>query len=76
MFFEPMFCERLFSLFFVFLGLLLGPSWGTLGGKSCHFGTLWGRFPERMPVWCHLGTILNGFGSTLGAFSEDLGIIL
>ena len=57
-----------FLCFFEILGSLLGPSWGTLGGKSDHFGTLFWRFPVRMPVWCDFGPSGEDFGRHWGGF--------
>ena len=69
-FFEPIFGEC-FLKFFVILGLLLGPSWGTLGGKSSHFGTPFWRFPTKLPLWGHF----KPFWVDLGAFWEHFGRI-
>ena len=73
-FFDPIFGER-FLMFFEILGLLLGPSWGTLGCKSDHFGTLFSRFPVRIPLWCDfgpsgeaLGRVWVHFGRLSGSF--------
>jgi len=65
--FDPIFGER-FLMFFEILGLLLGPSWGTLGCKSDHFGTLFSRFPVRMPLWCDFGPSGEDFGRHWGGF--------
>ena len=78
-FFDPIFGER-FLMFFEILGLLLGPSWGTLGCKSDHFGTLFSRFPVRMPLWCDfgpsgedLGRLWGGFWCILAGFGDHFG---
>ena len=57
-----------FWCFFEILGLLLGPSWGTLGCKSDHFGTLFSRFPVRMPLWCDFGPSGEDLGRLWGRF--------
>ena len=78
-FFDPIFGER-FLMFFEILGLLLGPSWGTLGCKSDHFGTLFSRFPVRIPLWCDFGPsgevrgrLWGGFWLILAGFGDHFG---
>ena len=78
-FFDPIFGER-FLMFFEILGLLWGPSWGTLGCKSDHFGTLFSRFPVRMPLWCDFGPsgevwgrLWGGFWYILAGFGDHFG---
>ena len=77
-----LFLVSVLGCFFMILGLLLGPSWGTLGGKSGHFGTPFWRFPKRTPLWCHfgpfwedLGALWEHFGRIWGSFWEVFGVV-
>ena len=86
---SPLGCDLANSLIVIFLcfhtplgtllgslGLLWGPSWGTLGGKSGHFRLPFWRFPKRLPLWCHFEPFWDGFGSTLGTFGDHVWRIL